>query len=121
MVLIDPQPNLLRKEALVAKSTSAVIVIGGQSYPVACPSDIEARLLAATGCSAVELAGALGDFTTGNIAHAVRPFLADDAPSAPELAQGFAADLERDRAGTLAAVRALLTSPVIEPTKGDTV
>mgnify|MGYP007116547190 CR=1 FL=1 len=92
--------------------TCSAIVIGGQSYPVARPADLNAQLVAMTGCTAAEIADSLGDFTlAAHLARAVLPFLASQAPSMPELALAFAGDMARDRAGTLAMVKALLTAP----------
>ncbi|MCT8002987.1 hypothetical protein NZL82_13990 [Sphingomonas sanguinis] len=68
------------------------ITIGGKAYRTRKPSDLDKALLGTTGCSAAEIASHLGGWpSAGRIASALHPFLPDDAPSAPELAQAIAA------------------------------
>jgi hypothetical protein len=69
---------------------------------------LDAQLVTSTGLTAEETTRRFGDFATaGHLAAAVAPFLPSDAPAVPELARALAGDLETDRAGTIAAVRAL--------------
>lgn len=64
------------------------IKIGEKSFRTRKPSDLDAALLSTTGCSAVETAKHLAGWPTpGRVASALRPFLPDDAPSVPDLAQ----------------------------------
>jgi len=68
------------------------IKIGDKSFKTRKPSDLDAALITATGCSAVETARHLAGWpTAGRIASALRPFLPEEAPSTPELASDIAA------------------------------
>lgn len=67
------------------------IKIGEKSFRTRKPSNLDAVLIANTGCSAAEAVGHLNGWpSSGRIASALRPFLPDDAPSVPELAQSIA-------------------------------
>lgn len=67
------------------------IKIGDKSFKTRKPQDLDAVLLATTGCNAVEAAKQLGGWPSpGRIASALRPYLPDDAPSTPEIAQMIA-------------------------------
>lgn len=67
------------------------IKIGDKSFRTRKPSDLDGALLATTGCNAVEAAKHLAGWPTpGRIASALRPFLPEDAPSVPDLAQDIA-------------------------------
>lgn len=69
------------------------IKIGDKSFRTRKPSDLDGALLATTGCNAVETAKHLAGWPTpGRIASALRPFLPEDAPSVPDLAQDIAGD-----------------------------
>jgi len=84
------------------------ITVAGATYAVHRPDDLDGQLIAATGMSAQEHLDSFGPATLpGTLARFVRPFLAADAPCHQALAIGLEGDLARDRAGTLAAVRAL--------------
>ena len=67
------------------------IKIGSTSFKTRRPSDLDAALIATTGCNAAETAQQLAGWpSAGRIASAVRPFLPEDAPSTPEVAQAIA-------------------------------
>ena len=67
------------------------IKIGEKSFRTRKPSDLDGALLANTGCSAVETAKHLAGWPTpGRIASALQPFLPEEAPSVPDLAQDIA-------------------------------
>lgn len=67
------------------------IKIGEKSFKTRKPSDLDVALLTTTGCNAVEAAKHLAGWPSpGRIASALRPFLPEDAPSVPELAQDIA-------------------------------
>jgi hypothetical protein len=67
------------------------IKIGDKSFRTRKPSDLDGVLISTTGCSAAEAAQHLAGWPTpGRIASALRPFLPDDAPSVPDLAQDIA-------------------------------
>lgn len=69
----------------------AEMTIGGASYALRQPRDLDADLLASTGCDAAEAAKHLAGWPSPNrIASALRPFLSDDAPCIPALAQEIA-------------------------------
>jgi hypothetical protein len=94
------------------------IKIGDKSYSTRKPGDLDAALLATTGCNAAETARILAGYpTAGHIAAALRPFLAEDTPSNPELAQAIA----DDGPDVLIAVRKLYADaaapPAAEPEK----
>ena len=89
------------------------IKIGEKSLKTRKPTDLNAALLATTGCSTAETTAQLGGFPTpGRIATALRPFLNDDAPSTPELAHMIAV---ADGVEVLAAVRKLYGSEAVTP------
>lgn len=63
------------------------IKIGEKPFRTRKPSDLDAVLIAATGCNAAETAKQLAGWpSAGRVASALRPHLPDDAPSTPELA-----------------------------------
>jgi len=67
------------------------IKIGSKSFKTRKPSDLDAALIETTGCNAAETARQLEGWPSpGRIASAVRPYLPEDAPSTPELAQAIA-------------------------------
>lgn len=81
------------------------ITLGGKPLKTRKPTDLDAALLATTGCNATETVRQLNGWPTpGRIASALRPFLSDDAPSTPELADSIA---RQDTAEVLAAVKKL--------------
>jgi hypothetical protein len=82
------------------------IKIGGGTLRTRKPGDLDAALIAATGCSAAETAKQLAGWpSAGRIASALRPFLPDDAPSTPELAHSIAS--AEDGPEVLVAVKTL--------------
>lgn len=71
------------------------IKIGERSLATRRPQDLDAALVAATGCNALEMARILGGYANpGQVATALRPFLPEDAPSTPELAAEIAVCLD---------------------------
>lgn len=65
--------------------------IGGTSYKTRRPTDLDAQLIASTGCSAAEIDKLIAA-GPDRLAHAIAPFLGDDAPEHCELARAVAAD-----------------------------
>lgn len=67
------------------------IMIGGKPHPTRRPADLDAKLIASTGCASSEIETVL---RAGNshAAHALRPFLADDVLPGPALARAIAAE-----------------------------
>lgn len=89
------------------------ITIGGKAYRTRKPSDLDKVLLGTTGCSAAEIASHLGGWpSAGRVASALHPFLPDDAPSVPELAQAIAAS--EDGPEILASVKKLYAADEAE-------
>lgn len=93
----------------------AKISIGGVEYATRRPTDLDEQLVAATGCSSLEIdkimaAGA------DRAAHALRPFLPKGGPDHIDLARAIAAD-----ASALEAIRALYADlpSVADTTKGN--
>lgn len=81
------------------------ITLGGKPFKTRKPTDLDVALLSTTGCNAAETVRQLNGWPTpGRIASALRPFLPDDAPSTPELADSIA---RQDTAEVLAAVKKL--------------
>ncbi len=70
------------------------ITIGGQSLATTRPDDLDAQLVAATGCNAAEMAAIVSGPRVGAVmvARALAPFLAADAPRGGELAAEIALD-----------------------------
>jgi len=94
------------------------IKIGDKSHKTRKPSDLDAALLASTGCNAAETAQQLaGSPSAGRIASALRPFLPDDAPSTPELAHAIAASGQAS--DYLASVSKLYADVAFAPVTGD--
>lgn len=69
----------------------AELKIGGTSYKTRRPTDLDAQLIATTGCSAAEVDKLIAA-GPDRIAHAVAPFLGNDEPDHCELARAIAAD-----------------------------
>ena len=66
------------------------VTIGEVTLPTRKPQDLDAALLASTGCSASEVATILaGTPNAGQIAAALRPFLPQNAAHTNELAQNI--------------------------------
>lgn len=97
------------------------ITIAGQSFPLTVPDDLDAELIAATGCSAAEIVAALGYFTVaGQLAAALRPLLPPDALPGIALADALQEDLAENRGALFAHVRAaLVAQPTPNPTQKD--
>jgi hypothetical protein len=96
--------------------------IGSNTYAVqARPDDLDAQLLALTGCSAAEVAGWLGGHPiAGLVAAALLPFLAEqDRPAAPDLAQAIADAGVAEVAAEVAALYAADLPALAEPVEGD--
>lgn len=67
------------------------IQIGDRTFSIRTPKDLDDQLIAATGCNAAEHAAMLGGTPLASqLAKALHPFLAEDAPSVPELAMMIA-------------------------------
>ena len=69
----------------------ADLKIGETSYKTRRPADLDAQLVASTGCSAAEIDKLIAS-GPDRMAHAVAPFLGKDAPEHCELARAIAAD-----------------------------
>lgn len=70
------------------------IKIGQQTFAVRKPADLDARLLAATGCTAEENRRLLdGQPLPGRIAAAVLPFIEDKAPPLAKLAAAIQTEM----------------------------
>jgi hypothetical protein len=84
------------------------IKIGEKTLATRRPADLDAQLVAATGCTAAEQVNMLGLRSTPfQVARALRPFLDKEAPPVPELAQMIeGADLVQVRADTVALLSA---------------
>jgi hypothetical protein len=85
--------------------------IGTRTFAVADrPGDLDAQLVASTGCNAAEIAGMLAEGAiAGLVANALLPFLAEqDRPAVPELAALIAGE---DLAGVTRQVAALYAAP----------
>ncbi len=67
------------------------IEIDGVRYATKRPDDLDAQLIAATGCSSAEIEHLLVS-GADRVAAAVRPFLPKDAPTIVELANAIAGD-----------------------------
>jgi hypothetical protein len=68
-----------------------MIKIGKVELRTSRPKDLDAALIAATGVNAAEMASMLRGYPRAQtIAQALRPFLAEDGPSMPELASEIA-------------------------------
>lgn len=94
------------------------IAIAGKTYPTRKPADLDAVLVAATGCNASENIAIVGGHPLpSKIAAAVRPFLGDDAPSMPELAALIESELARPKNTLIADIRKLFSS--VEPASTD--
>lgn len=64
-----------------------MITIGEHKLPTSRPADLDAALIASTGCGAAEHAGMLrAGGTAFQVAQALHPLLGKDAPSVGELA-----------------------------------
>lgn len=85
------------------------IEIAGVRYATSRPDDLDARLVAATGCASAEIEHLLVS-GADRIAAAVLPFLAKDAPALVDLANAIAADPD-----AVAQVRALYATPPAAP------
>ena len=89
------------------------ITIGGQSLATNRPSDLDAQLLASTGCNAAEHRAMLAkNGSPFQIARALKPMLVDDDRPVGELAAAIEGE---DKAfETRVAVLALLAAPAAE-------
>ncbi|WP_242149615.1 hypothetical protein [Sphingomonas sp. BAUL-RG-20F-R05-02] len=91
-----------------------MIKINGHDLKTSKPSDLDASLIEATGCSSAEVEKLLGS-GPDRAARALRPFLADDVLPGGDLAAAIAAD-----SGALDQIRTLYApAPASEPKKGD--
>lgn len=86
------------------------VTIGERTLPARRPADLDARLIASTGCSAAEHAAMLGPTSTpGQIARVLAPMLTDeDAPDVLGLAELIEAG---DKLAVRAQVLDLLAAP----------
>lgn len=90
------------------------ITIAGKQLATRRPKDLDAALIATTGCDAAEnLRIISGQPLPGRIAAAVAPFLPEDAPPASELATMIEQDLAGDRSTLVADAKKLFAS--VEP------
>lgn len=98
------------------------IKIGGKTLKTKKPGDLDAVLIAWTGCSAAETATQLASWPSpGRLASALHPFLADDAPSVPELAAMISEDQDVEIIGAVQKLYAVEASPSsAAPAKGTT-
>jgi hypothetical protein len=86
------------------------IAIAGQKLASALPDDLDAKVIAATGCSVEELVASLDSGPAPSlVAELLHPCLAGkDAPAKPTLASLIAIALAEDYAGMIAQVRKVL-------------
>ena len=89
------------------------IRIGGRELPTTRPSDLDAQLIAITGCSAAENAAMLGNGSTPfQVARALHPLIADGEISVADLTSMVeAADIVKVRQQA----QLLLMEPAIDP------
>lgn len=87
------------------------ITLGDKRLATHKPDDLDAALLSTTGCNAAENLRILsGSPLPGRVAAAIAPFLADGAPSVPELAALIEADMRSSTSMIVADVQRLFRS-----------
>lgn len=85
------------------------IEIDGVRYATKRPDDLDAQLVATTGCNSAEIEQLLVS-GADRVAAAVRPFLPENAPTIVELANAIAGD-----ADAIGQIRALYANPPAAP------
>lgn len=92
------------------------ITIGETQFPTRKPKDLDAALIATTGCNASEnLALISANTLPGRIAAAVRPFLSDDAPQVADLATLIEAHLAQEGNTLVADAKKLFAAAEVAP------
>lgn len=90
------------------------IKIGGIVYDTRKPDDLDAQVIAATGCSSAELLESFASGTTPTaLAAVLLPHLAAGAPALPDLAHAIAA--EPDLAGVIRTIRRVAAAHEAKP------
>ena len=97
------------------------ITISGTTYPTRKPKDLDAVLIATTGCNAAETLGIVSGIPLpGRLAAALHPFLPDDGPLIVELAPAIEQELAKEGNTVVADLKRLYTAVEAPPASGKT-